>query len=115
MDYNSVTDSVSLVVSPASLTVTASSFSRQFGHANPVFTGTITGLTNSDDITATYSCSTTTGSPVGTYPIVPSLVDPNDLQTNYTVNLVNGILVVGHPAEVFTWTNPCLLYTSRCV
>jgi hypothetical protein len=106
VDYISVTDAVSLVVSPASLTVAASSFTRQFDEANPVFTGTITGLTNGDDITAAYSCSATTGSPVGTYAIVPSLVDPNDRQTNYMVNLVNGILVVGHPTEFFTWTNP---------
>jgi hypothetical protein len=32
---------------------------------------------------------------VGTYPIVPSLVDPNDRQINYTVTLVNGTLTVG--------------------
>ena len=78
VDYSSVTDSVSLVVSPAPLTVTAANASRAYGQANPVFTGTITGLTNGDNITATYSCSATTNSPVGTYPIVPSLVDPDN-------------------------------------
>ncbi len=106
VDYSSVTDTVSLVVLPASLTVTAASYSRPFNTANPVFTGTINGVVNSDNITANYSSSATFSSPVGTYPIVPSLVDPNNRSTNYTVNLVNGILVVGHPAEVNTWTNP---------
>jgi hypothetical protein len=105
-DYASVTDTVTLVVQPASLTVTAASFSRPFGTANPVLTGTITGLTNGDNITATYSCSATSTSPIGTYPIAPSLVDPNDRQTNYTVNLVYGILLVGHPTEVLAWANP---------
>jgi hypothetical protein len=94
-NYKGATGTVSLVVSPAPLTVTASNASRAYGQTNPVFTGTITGETNGDNITAAYSCSATTDSPVGTYPIVPSLVDPNDRQINYTVTLVNGTLTVG--------------------
>ena len=27
-------------------------------------------------------------------------------QTNYAVSLVNGVLIVGTPAETITWTNP---------
>jgi hypothetical protein len=92
IDYSSATNSVSLVVSPAPLGVTANNATRQPGAANPVFTGTITGVRNGDNITATYSCSATAGSPSGTYPIVPSLVDPNNRQTNYTVSLTNGTL-----------------------
>ncbi|HEY3856986.1 MAG TPA: MBG domain-containing protein [Verrucomicrobiae bacterium] len=106
VDYSSVTDTVSLVVQLAPLTVTAASYSRPFNTANPVFTGTINGLVNSDNISANYSCAATVSSPVGTYPIVPSLVDPNNRRTNYTVSLVNGILVVGHPSQVNSWTNP---------
>jgi len=79
---------------PATLTVTAASTNRVFGQTNPVFTGVITGLTNGDNITATYSCSATSSSPVASYLIMPSLVDPNDLETNYMVNLVNGTLTV---------------------
>ena len=94
VDYASATDSVSLVVAPATLTVTAANASRAFGQTNPVFTGTITGLTNGDNITAAYSCSASTNSPAGTYPIVPSLLDPNNRQTNYTVSLINGTLTV---------------------
>ena len=66
-----------------------------FGEANPPFTGTITGITNGDNITATYSCSAVTNSPVGGYSIIPTLVDPNDRQTNYIVDLVDGTLTVG--------------------
>jgi uncharacterized repeat protein (TIGR03803 family) len=106
VDFTSATNAVSLDVSPALLTVTAASESRAVGLANPVFTGTITGVTNGDDITATYSCSATANSPAGNYLIVPSLVDPNDRQTNYIVNLVDGTLTVGPVTPIITWTSP---------
>jgi len=109
LDYSSATASVSLVVSPAPLTVTAASASRMYGAINPVFTGTITGLQNGDDITADYSCSATDNSPVGTYPITPSLADPNNSETNYTVSLVSGTLTVTQTAQsvpLLNWTNP---------
>ena len=106
VDYTTVLATVGLTVLPAPLTVTADSFSRSFEVDNPVFTGTISGLVNGDVISASYSCSADFSSPVGTYPIMPSLIDPGDRETNYSVNLVDGILVVGHPAESFIWTNP---------
>ena len=105
VDYSSLTDTVSLVVSPAVLTVIADNASRPDGQANPAFAGTIAGVTNGDDISATYTCGATSGSPPGTYPIVPSLVDPDNRQTNYTVTLVNGTLAVGQVPLVM-WTNP---------
>jgi hexosaminidase len=101
--YSSATNTVGLVVSNAPLTVTADSFSRPHGATNPVFTGTIIGLQNGDNITATYSCSANSSSPLGTYPIVPSLVDPNNRQTNYVVSLINGTLAVG---SLITWPTP---------
>jgi MBG domain-containing protein len=106
VDFASVTDSVNLVVSPASLTVTASNASVPYGQTEPVFTGIMTGVTNGDEITATYSCSATNNSPVGTYPIVAGLVDPNDRQTNYTVTLVNGTLTITMGITGLAWTNP---------
>jgi autotransporter-associated beta strand protein len=104
VDYNCVTDSVSLVVLPASLTVTAANASRAYGQTNPVFSGTITGLTNGDNITTVYSCSATSNSPVGTYPIVPSLVDPGNRLDNYQTNLVSGTLnVIALPFIQTVW------------
>jgi hypothetical protein len=102
VDYSSASGSMSLVVSPAALTVTSSNASRLYGQTNPVFGGTITGLENQDNITATYSCSATSNSAVGPYAIVPSLVDPGDRQTNYTVSLVNGTLTVVAPPVIQT-------------
>jgi hypothetical protein len=74
--------------------VTATNVMREFGEPNPVFTGIITGLTNNDNITATYTTVATTNSPAGTYAIVPALVDTNNLETNYIVNLTNGVLTI---------------------
>jgi hypothetical protein len=109
VDYNSATSAVSLVVSPAPLIVTAANASRGYGQTNPVFTGTIIGVTNGDNITATYSCNATSNSPPGAYPIVPSLVDPNNRKTNYTVSVVDGTLTVGRLTPTLTWTNPAVI------
>ncbi|HTR41948.1 MAG TPA: MBG domain-containing protein, partial [Pseudomonadales bacterium] len=103
-----VTNSVNLTVLARSMTVTAANTSRIFGRSNPVFTGTITGLTNNDNITATYSCSATVSSPPGIYPIVPSLADPDLRLKNYSVITNNGTLTIYASAtdETMTWTNP---------
>ncbi len=106
VDYSSATNTVNLVVSHASLTVTAANTSRIYGQANPVFTGTITGVTDGDNVTATFTCSATAGSTAGTYTITPTLVDPNDRETNYAVSLVNGTLTVSKAFGIVTWTNP---------
>jgi hypothetical protein len=106
VDYSSVTDNVGLVVLPATLTVTAANVTQPYGQIDPVFTGAITGVTNGDNITASYSCSATANSPPGTYPIVAGLVDPGNRQTNYTVTLVNGTLTINMAVPVLAWTNP---------
>jgi hypothetical protein len=106
VDYTNATDTVSVAVLPTPLTVTAANASQPYGQISPVFTGTITGLQNGDNITATYGCNATTNSPVGTYAITPMLVDPGDLQTNYTVTLINGTLTITMAVPLLTWTNP---------
>jgi hypothetical protein len=119
-DYGSATVStnVSLAVLPAPLSVTASSVTWTQGEPFPSFTGAISGLVNGDNITVLCACAATSDSPAGTYPIVPSLVDPGDRQTNYTVTVVNGTLTITAPPTapaiqsarklgnnfVFTWT-----------
>jgi len=114
-DYKSVTNTVSLVVLPAPLTVTAFNAIRLMGATNPVFTGTVTGVTNGDNITAVYSSSATTNSAAGTYSITPTLVDPGSRLGNYQVTVVNGTLTVIVPpfiqsaqqsggAFTFTWS-----------
>ena len=48
-----------LNVTAAALTVAASNASRAYGGTNPVFSGTITGIQNGDNITATYATTAT--------------------------------------------------------
>jgi hypothetical protein len=90
---------VSVVVNPASLTVTAANASKLYGQANPPLTGSIVGIKNGDNITATYATIATQSSPVGTYPIVPTLVDPDSKLGNYTVTSINGTLTI-NPAPL---------------
>lgn len=106
VDYGSVTTGVSLVILRAPLTVMAANAARLYGQPNPTFNGVISGLQNGDSITALYNCSAINGSMAGTYPIVPSLVDPADLETNYTVNLINGLLSVQPAAPILNWISP---------
>jgi hypothetical protein len=93
-NYNVSTNLGTLTITAAPLTVTGDNISRAYNTANPPFSGVMTGLLNWDNITATFATAATAASPLGTYPIVPSLVDPYNLETNYSVNLVNGTLTV---------------------
>jgi hexosaminidase len=107
--YTNVSMTVPLVVSPASLNITAADATRPYGLPNPPFSGAVVGAQNGDDLTATYTCSATTNSPAGTYQIVPSLVDPNHRQTNYTVNLFNGTLSVTPGVSLVTAANSSII------
>src|SRR5207249_1198444 len=81
-------------VTAAPMTVKANDASRLYGAANPSFTGTLSGLQNGDNLTATYASSATAASAVGTYSIVPSLVDPDHKLSNYSVTSTDGALTV---------------------
>ena len=91
-NYLVSSNSLAQVVSPMALVVTANDASRAYGATNPVFTGTITGLQNGDNITATYATTATVSSPVGAYSITPTLVDPSGKLNNYTVSSTSGTL-----------------------
>lgn len=84
-----------LNVTKAALSVSADNASRTYGAANPAFTGTIAGLLNSDNITASYSSSADAQSNVGSYDIVVSLNNPDGRLANYDVTVSNGTLTVG--------------------
>jgi hypothetical protein len=90
----SISDPVPLTVTPAPLAVTAANASKLYGAPVPPLTGSIVGIKNGDNITATYATTATQSSPVGTYPIVPTLVDPDSKLGNYTVTSINGTLTI---------------------
>jgi 6-phosphogluconolactonase (cycloisomerase 2 family) len=105
-NYTVTSTNGTLTINPAPLTVTADNASRLFGTPNPAFTGTITGIKNSDPITASYSTTATATSPVGTYPITPALNDPAGKLGNYTVTSNNGTLTVNAaPTANFVFVN----------
>ena len=83
----------SVNVTPATLTVTADPQTKVYGSANPTLTGTISGIQNSDSVTATYSSTADTTSPVGVYDIVPVL--SGAALSNYSTPIVkNGTLTI---------------------
>ncbi|HKT49405.1 MAG TPA: MBG domain-containing protein [Candidatus Angelobacter sp.] len=100
-----------LTIAPAPLTVTAANATRGFGQPNPVFTGTIVGIKNGDNITATYSTTATANSPAGTYPIIPTLSDNGTgALANYSVTVVNGTLTITQATLTVTADNASRLY-----
>src|SRR5262249_3356287 len=61
---------------------------------NPVLTGSIAGLQNGDNITASYSSLASAASPVGSYAINATLTDPNNKLANYTVTFTKAALTI---------------------
>ena len=92
------------------LLVSANNQSWVYGATNGVLTGTLTGVQNGDNITASYTTSATAASPVGAYPIVPVLNDPNGKLANYTVTVIDGTLTVTPAALTITAANASKVY-----
>ncbi len=78
-----------LTITQAPLTVTADNANREYGLANPVFTGTLTGFRNSETTSVvsglTYGTTAAQGSNVGGYSITSS----GGTATNYTITTRN--------------------------
>jgi hypothetical protein len=111
VDYSTATASVTLTVNPAVLTVTPSLSSKIYGTANPVFTGSITGMIPGDGISATYSSAATATTVVGVYAsgpnaIVATLSDPQSKLGNYTLNQTAGTFTITQATTVLTWATP---------
>lgn len=83
-----------LSVAPAPLSIVANDVTRAAGQANPSFAGTISGVQNGENITATYDSSATAGSPAGTYPILPTLKDGAGTIGNYALTISKGTLTI---------------------
>ncbi len=94
VNYTAGNITVKVNVLKKALVVTPGNFSRAYGAENPAISGTIIGIQNGDNITATYATSATASSAVGAYAIVPTLFDPNNRLNNYTVTSNNGTLTV---------------------
>jgi subtilisin-like proprotein convertase family protein len=109
-DYTVVYSNGTLRVCEYALVVTAADQSRTYGDTNPPLTGTVTGLQNGDNITATYSTAASPNSPAGTYDIEVALLDPNNALTNYSVTTNTGTLAVTPAALVVSAENQSRTY-----
>jgi RHS repeat-associated protein len=91
---SSTTTPLAQVVNPAPLVVSADNQSKLYGAALPTLTGTLTGVQNGDNITASYVTAATAASHAGAYAITATLNDPNGRLGNYTVTNNPGTLTV---------------------
>jgi hypothetical protein len=109
-NYTSATKTVSLTVLPPTLTISANSYTRLYGLANPVFQGGITGAQNGDIFTEAFSTSASLSSDPGQYPIVPAASGVN--LSNYVQVVQNGTLTVTKAPVVITTTlsTPSIAY-----
>jgi sugar lactone lactonase YvrE len=87
-----------LTIGKAALSVAANNKTRTYGAVNPAFDGTMIGVVAGDGITASYASATDISSPAGTYPITPTLTDPNGRLGNYTTAIMSGTLTIGKAA-----------------
>ena len=84
-----------LTITPSAagpLTVAVNSATRPFGVANPILTGSITGLINGDTVTVSYSTTATATSAPGAYPITATV--SGAAAANYVINVIPGTLAI---------------------
>jgi len=110
-DYNVATDSVTVDVLKAPLTITANNTNKLYGAGLPALAVSYAGFTNGDTaasltIPASVTTTATASSPAGAYPITASAaVDPN-----YAISYVNGALTVSPAPLTITANNQSKLY-----
>ncbi|MFI5106801.1 MAG: MBG domain-containing protein, partial [Terriglobales bacterium] len=84
-----------ITINKAPLSVVANNVSRPFGSPNPTLTGTITGVKNGENITASFTTTAVQTSNVGTFAITAAAVfSPAALSANYITTLTNGTLTI---------------------
>ena len=88
-DPNPVELEGTVTITPKPVTVTARSYSKTFGTADPIFEADTAGTLNGDKIT--YDISRETGEDVGNYALTPS---GEEVQGNYTVTYNSGKLTI---------------------
>ena len=91
-------------VLPAPLTVSADSKTNVYGSPMPALTGSMSGVTNNDPLTVSFTTVATQSSNVGAYYILPLFNEPN-LLANYAVTTNTGTFTVT-PASLQVTANP---------
>jgi hypothetical protein len=109
--YPSSSASGDLVVSPAPLTITASSATMTYGGTAPAITASYAGFVNGDSaasLTSAPTCTTSVSatSNVGTYPSSCS----GAVDANYTISYAAGSVTVGPAALTITASSATMTY-----
>jgi len=107
-----------LDIGPATLTVTAHSYTRMYGELNPTFSYDITGWKNDEDIDVLTgepytSCSATQYSDVvlGGYTI--QVLGGTARYNNYSFNYISGTLTITKATPSILWSDPADIFTSE--
>jgi sugar lactone lactonase YvrE len=94
-NYPASQTTITLIVTPRPVTITADNKTRPVNTANPPLTGTVVNVVPGQSITAAYSTTAVTSSPAGTYPITPAYTfGVGTKASNYAVTVVNGTLTI---------------------
>jgi sugar lactone lactonase YvrE len=92
-----------LTVTPAPLSESVHNSSRNFGAANPAFTGALTGVASGDTILVAFTTTAAANSPVGNYPVAATLTAAGSTNlANYVVTNAPGTLTIQPAALVVT-------------
>ncbi len=105
---NKASGQATIQITAALLTLQANDASRTYGTANPQFTGTMPGALSDDQLVETFSTQAIAGSPVGSYPIVPSI--SGTAAANYSPVVKNGTLTVNPAALMVSADNLTRIY-----
>ena len=113
---NTATCALSLIVSKATLTVTANNASKTYGAANPTFATGYSGFVNGDTQSVlsgnpSLTTTATNSSPVGSYAITATA--GNLSSANYTFTFVPGTLTVNKATLTVTANNASMTYGDR--
>ena len=103
-DYEAASDTATIIVAPAPLSIKANDVSKVYGAPLPVFTATIVGAVSAQELASLTSLvsfntspAATATSPVGTYVITPNGI----IASNYAIVLHHGTLTI-EPAATAT-------------
>ncbi len=93
-NYTITTNTGTLTVTQASLTVSAHDNKRSYGENNPSLTGDVVGLRAGDEVTAVFETLARNDTPVGAYDIFPMFVDSGSRLRNYNIVTNKGALKI---------------------
>jgi gliding motility-associated-like protein len=110
-NYNISYVNGTLAVGQAPLTITANNQTKIYGQANPALTVSYNGFVNGDTpasltTAAAVNTNALTSSPAGNYTIIPL----GAVNTNYSINYVNGSLTVNPATLTVTANNQSKVY-----